>query len=392
MTLTDSLPSVAPQSLEELSAVIIGANESSQSLVPCGGRTALDIGNAGDQASRYLDITGFNAIRDFRPADLTLSVGAGMRIGELMRTLAEHGQELPIDVPHIESATVGGLVATGFAGPRRLGSGTLKDLILGCDYVRGDGLIAKAGGQVVKNVSGFEIPRLLHGSWGALAVLTSVNFKVTPKPKSEMTVSWQMDSTAAAIEAAHRVRRECASAHAIEVVVSPGTVTLMVRLMGRAGALESQIRDLASLFGLTQPILDEQSQQYWQSHCDRYGEESGSVQLVLSTRPRFIGEAVGLLLTRLGLQMDNVEAVVSPGIGVARVRCRPGEISADHLWSRADLPTLTESASLLVEFAPDDWKRTIDVWGPRPDGLDVMRAIKEQFDPNSVLNRDRLFI
>ena len=124
----------------------------------------------------------------WEPADLVLSVRAGTTFAEVQPELGEHGQEIPIDVAYPERATIGGLIATGFAGPRRLRSGSFRDLLIGCEYVRGDGLVANAGGMVVKNVSGFEIPRFLHGSWGALAVLTTVNLKVTPKPRHDGTI------------------------------------------------------------------------------------------------------------------------------------------------------------------------------------------------------------
>src|SRR5699024_1400043 len=125
----------------------------------------------------------------YEPADLTASFHAGTTLAEVNDILGEQGQELPLDMPQADRATIGGLVATGFYGPRRLGSGTLKDLLIGCAYVRGDGLVAKAGGMLVKNVSGFEISRLLHGSWGSLAGLTSINLKVVPKPKADFTFS-----------------------------------------------------------------------------------------------------------------------------------------------------------------------------------------------------------
>jgi glycolate oxidase FAD binding subunit len=382
----------SPASPGELSEILRDATERSTPLVPRGGGTALSIGNAEPGAPAILDITSIAGVRDYRPADLTLSVHAGTRMAEVRTILAEHGQELPIDVPDVETSTVGGLVASGFAGPRRLGSGTLKDLIIGCEYVRGDGLIAKAGGQVVKNVSGFEISRLMHGSWGSLAVLTTVNFKVTPIPKAERTLTWQLESPDTAITAAHQVRQEQPSVTAIDVHVHGGTTTLNVRLMGRTGALESQIAELTALHGASEPLLDEQSHDWWQDHTDRFARESGDVQIVLSTRPRFIDEALAGFIQRLGLRDEQIEAVVSPGLGVARIRLEPDAVTSGGFWETAGVSSLPGGAKVLIEFAPDEWKRGIDVWGAEDEGFALMQAVKAQFDPAAILNRGRLFI
>ncbi|MEJ7838595.1 MAG: FAD-binding protein, partial [Thermomicrobiales bacterium] len=238
--------------------------------MPRGGGTAMAIGNAGSDSAVELDLTGLAGVTSYQPADLTVSLAAGTRVADLLATLAEQGQELPIDIALPSVATIGGLMATGFAGPRRLGSGTLKDLILGCTYVRGDGLVAKAGGSVVKNVSGFEIPRLLHGSWGSLAVITSINFKVTPIPKSEVTRHWSVDSIEMAVEQAQKIRHQFASVVSIEVDSSNGAASVLVRLMGRPGALAAQTEELGDLFGQATTIAGEESRLFWQSRVDRF--------------------------------------------------------------------------------------------------------------------------
>jgi glycolate oxidase FAD binding subunit len=382
----------SPASSGELSEILRDATEHSTPLVPRGGGTALSIGNVEPGAPAYLDITSIAGVRDYRPADLTLSVHAGTRMADVRAILAEHGQELPIDFPNVETSTIGGLVASGFAGPRRLGSGTLKDLIIGCEYVRGDGLIAKAGGQVVKNVSGFEISRLMHGSWGSLAVLTTVNFKVTPIPKAERTLTWHMKSPEAAIAAAHRVRQEQPSVTAIDVHMQGEATTLNVRLMGRTGALESQIAELTALHGASEPLPDEQSHDWWQDQMERFAHESGKVQIVLSTRPRFMNEAFAEFIQRMGLRNEEIVAVVSPGLGTARIRLEPAAVTAGSFWEKAGVSSIPGGAKVLIEFAPDEWKRGIDVWGAEDEGFGLMRAVKAQFDPAAILNRGRLFI
>jgi glycolate oxidase FAD binding subunit len=326
---------------------------------------------------------------DYRPADLTISVLAGTRTSEIRAVLAEHGQELPVDIPLPDEATIGGLVACGFAGPRRLGSGTLKDLILGCEYVRGDGLVAKAGGQVVKNVSGFEIPRLLHGSWGALAVLASINFKVTPIPKSERTLGWSFASMRDAMLKIQDIRQHYPSVTAIEIDSSEVAYTLTLRLMGRAGALDLQVSGLNDMLGTAPVLTGAESVSWWQDRLDRQARSGNEIQLVLRTRPRYVEDVVSEVGTRLGAP---VQSTVSPGTGIVRMRFAPSDIAADGFWQRLNMRSLPGGTGAVIEYAPDNWKKDLDVWGPDATGRELMQAVKHQFDPAGILNRGRLFL
>lgn len=390
--MTLSFSDTRPTRAEDVSSIVHAANQNRTSLVPWGGGTATSIGNGDPVTALALDLSGLAGISSYKPADLTLSVGAGTLVSDVMAELAVHGQELPVDVSLPTRATIGGLVATGFAGPRRLGSGTLKDLILGCSYVRGDGLIAKAGGSVVKNVSGFEIPRLLHGSWGSLAILTSINFKVTPIPKAEVTLRWSTDSIDQANEQALTIRTRFASVVATEIDRTAGDTSLLVRLMGRPGALNAQTEELGDLFGRATTLMDTESRAFWQVRIDRFSSGEGLVQVTLATRPRFVAEAAKTSISRLGLDDASSSVAMSPGIGSARFRFGVDAVDPLRFWSMLDVTTLPGNASAIVEFAPESWKSGIDVWGSRPDGVDVMTSIKTEFDPNNVLNLHRLFI
>jgi glycolate oxidase FAD binding subunit len=390
-TSIDDLNVFSPENPDHLAEIIRSANEGGGSLIPAGGRTALAIGNQIPDGARLLDLTELSGVLSYQPADLTVSVAAGTRVSDLMAELATHGQELPVDVPLPTIATVGGLVASGFAGPRRLGSGTLKDLILGCSYVRGDGLAAKAGGSVVKNVSGFEIPRLLHGSWGSLAAISSVNFKVTPKPKAELTVALPIDEIDRAGDVFHEVRSAFPSSTAIEIDHVRDESIMLVRLMGRAEALDEQANGLRNTYGGELAADAETSPSFWQERIDRWAT-TNSVQVVLSGSTRTVGEVTSVVLERLSMTVAEIETVISAGAGAARLRFGPGALSSGDLVARIDLATLPETTRMIVECAPDDWKADIDVWGERPDGVALMKAVKAQFDPNAVLNPGRLFI
>lgn len=385
-----------PASALEVAGLLRTASDLRQGVVPYGGQLSLATGNATEPADIGLDLAGLRGVHTYHPADLTLSVAAGTTFAEIARTLHEHGQELPIDVPFPERATIGGLIATGFAGPRRLSAGSLKDLLIGCQFVRGDGLLAKAGGMVVKNVSGFEIPRLLHGSWGSLAVLTSVNLKVVPTPRSEATLLVGVETIAKGLELASAMLRAQPALNACGVTRADGEVVVSARCMGREDAVNAVISSLRTRFGARFGSMNAlevaASQAFWQSHSEAWASESAGVAISAGIRPRDVSRFVAVVEERLGREERPFDLTVSPGTGAVRFRLDHTAIAAEELrawWKGAEHPERTVGH---VEFAPIAWKRGIDVWslGAAPDPL--MKAIKDQFDPQGILNPGRLFV
>jgi glycolate oxidase FAD binding subunit len=166
-----------PTSPQDVGDILRDADNLKKPLVPVGGGSSLALGNLPDALDAALDMSAINRVLHFEPADLTLSVEAGARFADVQATLAERGQTLPIEIPDADRATIGGLIATALAGPRRLGSGTLRDLLIGISVAYPSGIVAKAGGLVVKNVTGFDMMRLHHGALGTLGVIVTANFK-----------------------------------------------------------------------------------------------------------------------------------------------------------------------------------------------------------------------
>jgi hypothetical protein len=151
---------------------------------PCevwGGGSLLSV--FGDPDVERLEAAALTGVRAFEPADLVITVGAGMTVVELDELLLETGQECPLDIPTGEDATVGGRVATGLGGVRRLGCGPVRDWVLGMTVVTGDGAVVDAGGRTVKNVTGYDLPRLYCGSWGTLGPILEVTLRVRPRPR-----------------------------------------------------------------------------------------------------------------------------------------------------------------------------------------------------------------
>jgi glycolate oxidase FAD binding subunit len=347
-----------------------------------GGGTSLHTGNVVTEPFIGLDTRGMTGVREYHPTDLTASFKAGTTLAEVRDTLAEHGQELPLDLVAPDTATIGGMVATGFAGPRKLGSGMLKDLIIGAEYVRGDGLVAKAGGMLVKNVSGFEIPRFLHGSWGALAVITAINLKVIPKPKADVTFVHQE----ASIEASLRAQRELLRQH-------PGVVaavcekkgdgwSMAVRLLGRRSSVDAQVQSFRDDLGSDTETSEGTA--LWDGFNARWSTSDANARLLVGGR--------AATLEQLALELASLPGVadmsVSLGTGSLRLAISPDDVPRHEIITRLSKYPVT----WVIESAPAAWRGLESVWGPERPERALVESIKTQFDPANILNRGRLFI
>ena len=400
MTETRTIDGVAParwerpDSGEDVAALLREAELAGEWVLPVGGGTAMEATNPVDNIPVALDLTAISGIREYQPTDLTITVAAGTRWADLQSALREHGQEIPLDVPLPDRATVGGVVATGYAGPRRLRDGTLKDLLLGASYVRGDGLFAKAGGMVVKNVSGFEITRLLHGSWGSLAVITSVNLKVLPRPEFELTLrTEEMD----ALEAVERVLELTRRRPAIAAATVGGTfdrASAAIRLTGSEQPTRDLADELASeraLAWVPKALEGETSTRWWQEREDRRASaDTGRVAIETGCQP---ADAPSLLST-LRNALPDPEAVrldASPGVGSIGMAFDAGALSLDtwaRIWSEHGLDTV---ARFVITSAPRAWRAERDVWFIPAGQRRLMAALKGTFDPRDTLNRGRLW-
>lgn len=366
---------VRAESVEHLADVLRNASESETPVLPLGGGTCIATGHAIDHDFVALDVTGLSGVVDYIPTDMTAGFLAGTPVSTVREALAENGQELPIDLAEDDAGTIGGLVATGFAGPRRYGQGTLKDLLIGCEYVRGDGLIAKAGGMTVKNVSGFEISRMLHGSWGSLAVLTRVNLKVIPKPRADRTLVWRDADVESALVRQERLLIAYPGAVAIQTVQLVDGWATAIRFTGRQSAVDDYDRQAVGLEG--EPIATDSHEDIWTAAPS----SEGNPQLVVSGSVEELGRTVSSLVATSTV----TGMTISLGTGTIRAALNPEVITASDLLG---LP----SNLWMIEGGDDVWKRDIPIWGPERADHAVMRSIKQQFDPANILSRGRLFI
>src|SRR5580692_2427351 len=195
---------VRPGSGEEVAEIVEFAASEKLALVPTGARTKLGIGYAPSRYDLALDMTRLNKVIAYDPGDLTLSVEAGVPLAKLAQVLAEHRQFLPLPVPFANRTTIGGLLASGVDSPLRQFYGTARDFLLGMEYVTGEGVAAKSGGRVVKNVTGYDIHKLMIGALGTLGVITRVNFKTFPTPLDRRGYVARFLSAEHAFDSCHR--------------------------------------------------------------------------------------------------------------------------------------------------------------------------------------------
>jgi len=189
---------IRPQTLADAAEAV----RSAQSVLPWGGGTGQDYGTPPRKGETLLDLSGLNRVVAHEYADMTITVEAGVTLAALQAQLAQHGQFLPLDPPNAETATVGGLLATDAFGPYRLGYGTARDWLIGLKVLDAQGRLIKGGGKVVKNVTGYDLPKLHIGALGTLGVIVEATFKVSPKPAAVCTLVAQATSASRLEEAA----------------------------------------------------------------------------------------------------------------------------------------------------------------------------------------------
>ena len=360
------------ESPAHLSDVLIDATAQEIPVLPVGGGTCLSTGTPTGLEYHALDLSRISGIENYIPTDMTASFLAGTPMRDVRSALAENGQELPIDLPVDDAGTIGGLVASGYSGARRFGQGTLKDLLIGCEYVRGDGLMAKAGGMTVKNVSGFEISRLLHGSWGALAVLTRVNLKVLPIPRVDRTWVWEDHDLSAALERQVRLLTAFPGCIALETGGEGSKWSTAIRFTGRDAAMQDYRVQLANAEGEPDAGLDQ-----WP-----FLAAATDAPILVAHNPVEPARALALQL-----HARDVTAQMSISLPTGSVRA---QISPDRT-SAAEIAGLA-TGLWMIEGGDHHWKRDAIIWGGQRGDHAVARSIKQQFDPADILNRGRLFI
>lgn len=392
---------VTPANVDEMAIAMAIAFEVGASVIPWGGGTRQTIGRPARPAGPLLVFrtTGLNQVLDYTADDLAISVGAGMTMASLAAALAVHGQMLPIDVPLPERATIGGTLAVNADGPRRLGYGTARDLLVGVQVVEATGRVSKAGGIVVKNVSGFDMMKLYIGSCGTLALIASANFKLLPIARANLTLECAFPTIEAAFVFADALHASQLTPVACELSncgwSDEGAIRLAVRVEGLPAAADRHQAELGRMAqaagaGEARFVDPDAAAALWARIADFNRTGAGDCVVRLSCLPSQIAAALSgalMLAQRFGLRLRYTARALS---GVAYLRASGGDAGA---WLRALADALPAANLAVLDPAgiQDALPDTI-VFGRSPEGLVIMRRIKAEFDPKGMLNPGRFLV
>ena len=406
---------VYPNTQEELAAVIAWAQQTRCAVLPCGSGSKLDwgglvkfdsprqnslkvgllkgdLGVSPDAAGLVAVSTSrLNRLVQHAVGDLTVTAEAGMKFADLQLILAAAGQFLPIDPAYPQEATLGGIVATADAGSLRHRYRGVRDLLLGITFVRSDGKIAVAGGRVVKNVAGYDLMKLFTGAYGTLGVISQVTFRVYPLPESSGTVVLTGEINALS-QTAQILLSSALTPTAVDLV-SPDLVAqlglgkgtgLIVRFQSIAESVKQQsarLLEVGEKLGLQGTSCCENDEhQLWQRLPETMWDSGTKSAIIckIGIRP---SEAV-TAINELPVQ----DALIHAGSGLGVLRFETA--TADTLL-QVRRGCEAKGGFLTVLAAPADIKQQLDVWGYNGSAIDLMRRIKQQFDPENLLSPHR---
>lgn len=394
---------VMPGTVEQLGQVVAACHAAGVAVVPSGGGTQQRWGRP-PAAERFVVVrtTRLDKTLIYEPDDLTISVEAGMTLQALDAMLAANGQMLPLDAPLPARATIGGILATAVDGPRRLGYGTARDLLIGVKVVEATGRVSKAGGMVVKNVSGFDMMKLYLGSLGTLAIVVGANFKLMPRPRAAASVVAACPSPETAFSLAEAIFGSQLTPVAVEYLegwdgagLAPrGPCHLAVRAEGLSAAVERHVRDLSTMAvesGAADAVTlrHEQHGALWDTLNDlpQTAEvHPDALVLRLGCLPGDLARALADARSRAGEQI--VLAICARALsGVAYLRAR-GPVEGLRAFHGSLLRAWPHTVALAAPSALAD----IPLWGAPPENLELMRRIKAEFDPDNLLNPGRYIV
>jgi glycolate oxidase FAD binding subunit len=326
-----------------------------------------------EPADAIISATAMMRVLQYEPGDLTISVEAGMRWADLTKLLADNRQMIPLDPPFSDSATVGGVVAANTSGPRRRQYGTARDVVIGMKFATLEGKLVQSGGMVVKNVAGLDMAKLMIGSFGTLAAIAVVNFKLAPVPDVTRTFVLPHRTLPEAMNTRDRILRSVLQPFALDVVNPEAAARLGLNgycVLVQAGGSESVMRRYSS---------------------ELAGAETHDNELWTRVReftPDWLRDHSRGAVVRLSTTLEGISGAIAGAGGPAIARAGTGVVYVYHA-DAAEAKVNAKSGA--IEFAPEDAKRSLALWPQPGSDFPVMQKIKQLFDPKLLLNRGRLY-
>jgi glycolate oxidase FAD binding subunit len=356
----------------------IGRREGA-ALVSTGLGAHLDVGMPPRRVDVLLDVQALDRIVDHEAADMTVCVQAGCSLASLEAVLAGAGQWLPLDPPAFQWTTVGGLVAANLAGPLRASRGTVRDVLLGLRVVDAEGALVSGGGRVVKNVAGYDLPKLHIGALGTLGVIVEATFKVQPRPECEAAavLPASTHADAAALALAVRARLDPLWLEAGSLDDGIGAAIGVAGIAAEIAAARRTIEAIAQSRGAAVRWIDDG--RALRRRLGDFPVEPAAAVLRASVLPTEVGPVMGRLRDVSG----DVPVLAQVASGV--IRARLGDpTGVARIVSELRPELAARGGFLVVERARAEVKAGLDVWGDPGDGLALMRRVKAAFDPRGI--------
>jgi glycolate oxidase FAD binding subunit len=380
---------VAPGSTDEAAAVMRAAAEHELAVVVRGAGGRLGWGAPPSRCDLMIDTSRMSSVVEHSSGDLVARVQAGTRMGDVAAALERDGQEIALDVP--DDATVGGVVASGLAGPRRLRYGTPRDLLIGITIVRADGTVARSGGKVVKNVAGYDLGKLLAGSAGSLALITEATFRLHPLPAARVYVTAEYLSVGIACDAVAAAANSALVASAVELSRPEpgGPIRIGVLLEGTEEGVAARAMRMAGLLGPAETSLAPPP--WWRGAPNAEGGTLIRVSCWVSALPTVL-DAIDAAARDTGV---SPAIAGSAGAGVLYLRLGADVADVADVADSADVASAGfvrglraaisgERGGVVVLAAPAAVRQALSGYGGMAGAvpaLALMRAVKDQFDP-----------
>jgi len=381
-------PSVVyPQTQEQLSEVMKLAKANQWRVLPWGAGSKIHWGGIGKPVDLLISTQRINQVVEHAAGDLTITVEAGITLAQVNQFLAPHNQFLAFDPAYPNQATIGGIIATADTGSWRHRYGGVRDRLIGISFIRSDGEMAKAGGRVVKNVAGYDLMKLLTGSYGSLGIISQATFRLYPIPQSSATVVLSGNPEAIA-QATQTLLSSSLTPTALDLRPQNDEILLVARFQSIPLSVQEQtqrVLELGQTLELSAQIYEQQDEtQHWQTWQHQLWEpHPQKVVCKLGIRPT---ETVNLLSKIQQLVQVQSECAIHARTGLGILRCN--QIRSTQLLELRSYLT-SHGGFLSILEAPPSLKKAIDIWGYTGNALKIMQTLKHQFDPDNLLSGDR---
>lgn len=395
---TSSIYLVFPNTVEELSKIVQKAAKNQWRVLICGNGSKLAWGKTARNIQLVISLQKCDRLIEHAIGDLTVTVEAGMKLADLQQELRSHNQFLPIDPSYPDTATLGGIVATADTGSWRQRYGGVRDLLLGISFVRADGAIAKAGGRVVKNVAGYDLMKLFTGAYGTLGIISQLTFRTYPLIPTSSTLV--LTGKATNIAQATQTIRNSGLTPTVLDLLSAGVVNhlslgneigLMLCWETISASIEQQQKQVTEIAKHLDLIIHH--------FPDQAGIELSHQGASLTTMPN----SVNAVTSKIGLNSTaainflQLKPVIDLNVAVIiHVSSGVGTLQLEQVDNQAirEMRSHCEQNNgfLSILDASQSVKKELDVWGYRGNALKPMQMLKNQFDPQNILNCDRAFV